>query len=210
MSRWVSAALLVSFAIPSSAIADLQTDEAWLKTLRGSGSYREGMANVDRLVTAAYDIGAIAGASHWEDVHAYYTALARKKGCETGKPYAEGPVKACHVVSGPEPKIIAKDYRRGKSKTVELAAETTHPDLVRRVLLVLYDYGYVQGLKHGLRTHNDDIVLAQTYYRSCMSRANAAKGEPVCAKASKTWSDALLGRLSKRIEGHLLAAEKKP
>lgn len=198
----------LSFSLASAE--EPQSEEAWLKALRGSGSYRRGMEIVDKYIGAAYDLGAIAGATHWEDIHAYYVELARAKGCEKGKPYASGPVKACHRISGTEPKVVGKDYERAKKRTLTLADETMYPHLVRQVLVVLYDYGYVQGLKHGLRVHNDDIRLAQTYYRSCMTRANAAKGEGACAKSSKAWADALLQRLEKRVEARGLPARSKP
>ncbi len=188
----------------------IQSEEAWLRAVRGSGSYRHGMDNVEKFITAAYDLGAIAGATHWEDIHDYYIQLARAKGCQKGKAHASGPVKACHKVSGTEPKVVAKDYQKGKAKTLALAKDTLYPDLVERVLVVLYDYGYVQGMKHGLRVHNDDIRLAQTYYRACMARANDAEGEGPCAKNSKAWADALLARLVERIEAHGLPARSKP
>ena len=168
------------------------------------------MENVEKYITAAFDLGAIAGATHWEDIHDYYIQLARAKGCQKGKPYATGPVKACHRVSDTEPKVVAKDYEEGRKKTLALADETLYPHLVKRVLIVLYDYGYVQGMKHGLRVHNDDIRLAQTYYRSCMARANDAKGEGPCAKSSNAWADALLKRLQKRVEAHGLPARSRP
>lgn len=216
------AALCVAFTLAASAAttavadssprtsAERQSDEAWLAKVRGSGSYREGMAKVDELISAAYDLGAIAGASHWEDIHEYYISLARAKGCQEGTPFATGPVKACHRVSGPEPKVVAKDYANGKRRTLALTEGMIYADLVKRVLLVLYDYGYVQGLKHGLRVHNDEMRLTQTYYRSCMARANDAKGESSCAKSSKSWSNALLTRLRDSVEAHGLPARSKP
>lgn len=210
MVRFLSLALFLSIVPLAVASAEApESDEAWLKELRGSGSYRRGMEVVEKYITAAYDFGAIAGATHWQDIHDYYVELARAKGCEKGKAYASGPVKACHRVSGAEPKMVAKDYQSGKDRALALAEGTLYPHLVRRVLVVLYDYGYVQGLKHGLRVHNDDIRLAQTYYRSCMTRANDAEGEGPCAKSSKAWADALLTRLQRRVEAHGLPARSR-
>jgi LmbE family N-acetylglucosaminyl deacetylase len=51
--------------------------------------------------------------------------------------------------------------------------ESMYPDLVRKVLFVIYDYGYVH-----------------------------AEHEPACAAASKIWADALLEKLGKQIEAH--------
>lgn len=183
------------------------SNEQWLAMLRGSGTYHDGITRVRRYVDAAYDDGAIAGASHWEDIHEYYIGLARKKGCEKGVPFAEGPVKACHQVSGPSPKLVGTTYEKAKKAALKRADASVYPERVRAVLEILFEYGYVQGLKHGLRAHNDAIRLPQAYYRSCMSRANSAEGEPVCAKSSKLWSEALLEKLEKRMEAHGLPAQ---
>jgi hypothetical protein len=215
MQRVIYVILCTSLLLPSLAGAEepptdqAQTPEQWLKALRGSGSYREGLADVRKYVEAAFDLGAIAGASRWEDVHEYYIGLARAKGCQKGKPYSAGPVRACHRVSGPEPKMLGEEYAEGKAKTRALAKDTAYPARVEGVIVVLYDYGYVQGLKHGLRAHNDNIRWAQTYYRSCMERANDARGEEPCAESSKAWADQLLARLKKRIEAHGLPARAK-
>ena len=37
-----------------------------------------------------------------------------------------------------------------------------------------------------------------------------AEHEPICAKASKAWSEALLSRLGKQIEAHGLPVGEKP
>ncbi len=179
-----------------------ETQERWLAELRGSGTYHSGITAVRKYVDSAYDDGAIAGASHWEDIHEYYVGLARKKGCEKGITFADGPVQACHEVSGPPPKLVGTTYEKAKKATLKRADQSTYPERVRSVLEILFEYGYVQGLKHGLRKHNDEIRLPQTYYRSCMSRANSAEGEPVCAKSSKIWADAMLEKLVKRMESH--------
>lgn len=210
MIKALAFSLLVAVLLPRAAAAEErpsgpQTQEQWLKALRGSSTYRQGLGDVRSLVEKAYDSGAVAGASHWEDMHEYYEGLARAKGCEKGMPFAEGPTKACHRVAGPEPALTGRDYHEGMEGTVQLAKETSYPDLIEQVLRVLYDYGYIQGLKHGIHVHNDDIRLAQSYYRACMSRANDAKGEPVCAEGSKAWAADTLENLRKRIEGHSLA-----
>ncbi|MGB5701253.1 MAG: hypothetical protein WBM48_00425 [Polyangiales bacterium] len=215
MARFLSLVLCLSMWLPSIAAAEAgskapATEDEWVKALRGSGSYREGLDAVRELVERAYDLGGIAGASHWEDVHEYYSGVARAKGCQRGKPFADGPVKACHQVTGSEPGVVGPDYKDGMAKTVSLAEETLYPSLVKRVLVVLYDYGYVQGMKYGLRFHNDDIRLAQTYYRSCMARANDAKGEAPCAESSKKWADKLLARMRQQIEAHGLPARSGP
>jgi len=214
MIRALTFSLLVGVLLPLAAAAEERatqppTQEQWLKALRGSTTYRQGLGTVRDLVEQAYDLGAIAGASHWEDMHEYYDGLARAKGCEKGMPFAEGPTKACHRVPGPEPALTGRDYDEGIATAVKLANETSYPGLVEQVLRVLYDYGYIQGLKHGIRIHNEDIRLAQSYYRSCLSRANDAKGEPACAKGSKAWAAETLETLRKRIEGHSLARSSK-
>jgi hypothetical protein len=215
MLRALSFSMFVSMLLPSTVGAEErsnqpQTQEQWLKALRGSGSYRQGLMDVRRLVEKAYDLGAIAGASHWEDMHEYYDGRARAKGCETGMPFAEGPTKACHRVTGPEPELVGRDYNEGIVEAVALAKGTSHPALIDGVLRLLYDYGYVQGLKHGIRVHNDDLRLGQSYYRACMSRANDSKGEPACAEGSKAWAAETLERLWKRIEGHGLPKGPRP
>jgi hypothetical protein len=215
MTRLAFLSLCLFLSFPAVSLAEEVpteelTEEQWLKALRASGSYRHGMEVVDKYISAAFDFGAIAGATHWEDIHDYYIQLARAKGCQKGKAYASGPVEACHRMSGSEPKVIGKDYERGKKRALALAEQTLYPGSVSRVLVVLYDYGYVQGMKHGLRVHNDDIRLAQTYYRSCMARANDAKGAEPCAESSKTWSEKLLERLRARIEAHGLPARSQP
>lgn len=197
-------------ALPSSARAEGEPDSAtWVRSVRGSGTYQKGLASVRGLVEEAYDKGALRGASHWENVHEYYQELARMKGCERGKPHAEGPIKECHRVTGPEPELVGSDYRDGMAEVEKVAEKTAYPDVVRRILVVLYDYGYLQGLKHGVRVHNEDIRLAQTYYRSCMKRANDSGGERACATGSKEWSDSLLAGIKKRIEAHGLGSKQK-
>ena len=215
MIRALPLALCFFFLVPSPADGEeqperAQSKEQWLKDLRGSGTYRDGLDNVRRFVERGYDLGAIAGASHWEDMNEYYTGVARAKGCQRGQPFADGPVKACHRVEGPEPKLMGQDYKEGMAEAVELANDTLYPDLVKRVLVVLYDYGYVQGVKHGIRADNDDIRLAQSYYRSCMAQANSGKGEAACAEGSKTWASKLLERIHQRVEAHGLPAGSKP
>ena len=210
MIRWTLYLALTFCAVqPSLAQADETPGDAnWVKTVRGSGTYQKGLTQVRRLVDAAYDVGALRGAAHWEYVHEYYLGLARAKGCQRGTPFATGPVEACYQVPGPEPELTGVEYRQGKGEVEKLADSTLYPSVVRKILFVLYDYGYLQGMKHGVRVHNEDIRLAQSYYRACMERANDAEGEPSCAKGSKAWADALLERLKKRIEAHGLQADQ--
>jgi hypothetical protein len=200
----------VVFSATSASAEDLETSEDWVKSVRGSGSYQQGLTRVRDLVDRAYDIGALKGAKHWEDMRAYYISMARKKGCERGKPYAEGPVKACHQVTEKTPSLMGSDYRDGAKEVADVANETLYPDLVERVLKSLYDYGYVQGMKHGVRANNDSIRIKQTYYRSCVARATSAKGEEACATGSREWSDALIARVRKQLEAHGLPAGKAP
>jgi hypothetical protein len=209
MIKALAFSLLMGALLPLAAAAEErpsgpQAEEQWLKALRGSTTYRQGLGDVRSLVEKAYDLGAIAGASHWEDMHEYYDGLARAKGCERGMPFARGPTKACHRVVAPEPALTGRDYHEGMATAVKLAEETSYPELIEEILRVLYDYGYIQGLKHGIHVRNDDIRLAQSYYRACMSRANDAKGEPACAEGSKAWAAETLEHLRKQIEGHSL------
>ncbi len=210
MSRITCALFLFLVAVlPWWASADDGGDDTrWAQSVRGSGTYQKGLAEVRGLVEDAYDNGALRGASHWEEVHEYYLELARLKGCERGKPHAKGPVKECIRVSTPEPELVGSYYREGMAEVQKVAEKTAYPDVVRRILVVLYDFGYLQGLKHGVRVHNEDVRLAQTYYRSCMERANDAGGERSCAQGSKQWADALLRSIKKRIEAHSLASDQ--
>jgi hypothetical protein len=186
-----------------------QTEERWLAELRGSGTYHKGITSVREYVDAAYDEGAIAGASHWEDIHEYYIGLARMKGCQKGQPFTEGPIHACHQVSGPAPRLTGSTYAKAKKLALKRADKSSYPERVRPVLEILFEYGYVQGLKHGLRVHNEEIRFRQSYYRSCMTRGNSARAEPVCAKSSKAWADALLQKLEKQMEAHGLPARSR-
>jgi hypothetical protein len=168
------------------------------------------MKQVREKIDFAYDLGAVKGASHWETIHGYYIELARAKGCKKGAPYADGPIKTCHEVSKAQPKLLGASYKKGRTKIVALSLESLDPELVRKVLFVIHDYGYVQGMKHGLRKHNDDLRWKQSFYESCIARANDAEHEPACAKASKSWSEALLKRLRAQVEAHGLPVGKKP
>jgi hypothetical protein len=211
MRRFLLLLLCAWFLLPSPVSAEGPADdEQSLASLRHSGTYQKGLKAVRDKIEFAYDLGAVRGASHWETVHNYYVGLARTKGCQKGAPFADGPVKACHKVSKAKPKVPGSPYKKGKGELATVSLESLYPELVRKVLFVIYDYGYVQGMKHGLRHHNDDIVWAQTYYKSCVARANDAEHEPVCAKASKAWSEALLDRLGKQIEAHGLPVGEKP
>jgi hypothetical protein len=215
MTRFLPLALCLTLRSTSIAAAEdvpeRPTAEAqWLRSLRGSGSYRDGLRSVRTLVEQAYDLGAIAGASHWEDVHEYYTSVARAKGCERGNTFTDELMQACHRETGPEPKLVGRDYNEGLVKAATLADEVSHRSLVKRMLAVLYDYGYVQGLKHGLRTHSEGIRLVQIYFRSCMERANDAKAEGSCAEGAKSWVGKLLERLRRHIDAHGLSARSEP
>lgn len=198
------------FGATPSLADDRENDEQWVKAVRGSGSYQEGLRKVRDLVDRAYDIGAIKGAAYWDGIHEYFLSLARAKGCEQGTPYADGPVKACLQVSGKEPAVTGPPYRAGLSEVSAMATNTLYPERIEPMLKNLYDYGYVQGMKHGVRAHNDDIRISQAYYRSCMLRASSNEGERACAEGSKTWSAALVERWRRRIEAHGLPVAKAP
>jgi hypothetical protein len=57
------------------------------------------------------------------------------------------------------------------------------------------------------------LLLCTCILLPCFAAAeepeNDAQHEPVCARASKTWSEALLERLREEIESHGLPAGKK-
>jgi hypothetical protein len=41
-------------------------------------------------------------------------------------------------------------YKKGREEIIALSRESLYAALVRKVLFVIYDYGYVQGAKHRL------------------------------------------------------------
>ena len=146
--------------LPSAASAEgPRHDGQWLATLRHSVSYEQGMKQVHEKIDFAYDQGAINGALHWETIHGYYLELGRAKGCKTGAPFADGPVRACHPVSKAKPKLLSTSYNKGREQIVTMSMESLYPALVRKVLFVIYDYGYVQGMKHGLRIRHAPVHL---------------------------------------------------
>jgi hypothetical protein len=211
MMRVLLFVVCACFFLPLLAAADEpEHNEEWLVELRHSGSYKKGLEQVREKIEFAYDVGAIRGASQWDAIHGYFIELARAKGCKKGAPFADGPVKECHVVSRAEPKLLGPSYKKGREEIIALSRESLYAALVRKVLFVIYDYGYVQGAKHSLRKYNDDLLWARTYYKSCVARANDAEHEPACADASKAWSEALLNRLGKQVESHGLPVGKKP
>lgn len=196
--------------LPSAASAEgPRHDGQWLATLRHSVSYEQGMKQVHEKIDFAYDQGAINGALHWETIHGYYLELGRAKGCKTGAPFADGPIRACHPVSEAKPKLLSTSYNKGREQIVTMSMESLYPALVRKVLFVIYDYGYVQGMKHGLRKYNDDHLWTQAYYKACVVQANDAVHEPACADASEAWSKRLLAKLHKQVESHGLPVGKK-
>lgn len=210
-------ALLAAFVLaPTLATAEAPkaeaplTEEQRLVKLRNSGTYKQGLERANSKIEHAYDLAAVKGSAHWEAIHSYYLELAKATGCKTGKPHATGPVKACHKPSVDEPQLLGDGYKSGRREITAYSKESLYSELVGRVLFVVYDYGYVQGMKHGIRLHNDELRWAQTFYKSCMARVNDAQHEPTCARASTKWSEGLLEKLRAQIESHGLPAGKKP
>ncbi|HSN84740.1 MAG TPA: hypothetical protein VLS88_19320 [Polyangiales bacterium] len=206
MSRIVlSLACLASLFFVSSSTAEEdkqepKTEEQWLVELRNSATYKKGAESIRQRIDLAYDAGAVRGAKHWETVHAYYVDLARATGCKEGMRFADGPVKSCRKVSGPEPALRGDQYQKGRLEMVAESGEALRPNRVENVLVNIYDFGYVQGLKHGRRARNEGMEWTQRYYASCITRANEADAEPVCSKESKAWSAAILEKLHAQIE----------
>ena len=186
-----------------------KSEEQWLTDLRNSASYKKGLEEMRQRVDLAYDLGAIAGAKHWETVHSYYFELARANGCKTAVQLADGPTEACHRPSGPEPTLRSDRYKSGREQVIAISREASHPTRAQDVLVSIYDYGYVQGMKHGMRQHHDDLEWKQAYYKACVTRTADAQAEPVCSTESKRWSTALLDRLSKQIESFGASTSKK-
>jgi len=96
---------------------------------------------------------------------------------------------------------------------------------VREKIESVYDLGAVAGASQWDAIHDYYIEVARTKgcqkgtpyadgpVKAChkrIERANDAEHEPVCAKASKTWADALLRKLRKQIEAHGLPVGKRP
>ena len=211
MTRRLPLLLCVCLLLPSLARAEEPpAHEQELAMLRHSGSYQEGLELVREKIEFAYDAGAVNGASQWATIHSYYIELARAMGCAQGAPYEKGPLKVCHKVSRAEPMLLGAPYEKGHREVGAASLEVLYPERVKSVLLIIYDYGYVQGLKHGLRKNNDDLRWAQGFYRSCVERANDGVHEPVCASASKTWSEDLLKKLRAQIDAHGLPVGKEP
>lgn len=189
--------------------AEPKSEEQWLLNLRNSSSYKKGMETMHADVDLAYDHGAVAGAKHWETVHGYYLDLAVANGCKDGMQFAEGPVRSCEKVPRAKPTLRGPDYQRGQAVVTGLARDTLRPARVQSVLLSIFDYGYVQGLRHGIRAHNDDLEWKEAYYKACITRANDAEAEPMCAEKSKTWSAAVLVKIKKQVQSFGLE-EGKP
>jgi len=89
------------------------------------------------------------------------------------------------------------------------AAEELESD-AQALVALRHSGSYQEGMKHGLRKHNDDLRWAQSFYKSCVTRANDAEHEPVCSESSKAWSEGLLKKLRKQVESHGLPVGKKP
>lgn len=206
MIRILLFAVCVSLGGASASAESPEQESDDLLLLRKSGTYQRGLSYARELFDLAYDKGAVRGATHWKSIHEHYLGLAQAIGCKKGIPFADGPARACRKLESNEPSLLGAGYEAGKREVEQQSTQSIYPDLVRNVLLVVYDYGYVQGMRHGLRRHNADIVWGQTYYKSCLERANDAEHEPVCASASKGWSKALLERMRRELESHGLPA----
>ncbi|MFW2390357.1 MAG: hypothetical protein ACN4G0_18625 [Polyangiales bacterium] len=201
--------LLPVIASAESPPSETQSDANDLTRLRKSGTYQDGLAHAREFFDMAYDVGAVRGLTRWKVIHGYYLELADAKGCKKGMPFAKGPVQACRKIKGREPELLGKGYKEGKREVIEHSTLTLYPDLAEKVLLIVYDYGYAKGMKHGLRRYNDDILWGQTFYKSCLQRANDSEHEPICASASKEWSEGLLDRLRAELESHGLPVGRK-
>lgn len=211
MLRFLPALLSACILCPSLVAADApEHDAEWLTALRNSGTYRQGLEQASAKIEHAYDLGAVNGATKWDTIHQFYVELASAKGCEKGTQFADGPVEACRKVSTAEPKLLGATYKTGKMALLEISRAAAYSELVGRVLLVIYDFGYVQGMKHASRAHNAQLRWAQTYYQSCVARANDAMHEPTCARASTKWADALISKLHAQVEAHGLPTGKEP
>ncbi|KPK16007.1 MAG: hypothetical protein AMJ62_07420 [Myxococcales bacterium SG8_38] len=206
MSRIVFAvSCVVSLFVAPFATAEEEkqqpkTEEQWLVELRNSATYKKGAELIRQRIDFAYDAGAVRGAKHWETAHAYYVDLAGANGCKKGMELADDPVKSCRKVSGPEPALRGDRYEKGRAEISALSAEALRPARAQSVLINIYDYGYVQGLEHGLRARNESMEWTQRYYASCITRANKADAEPVCSRESKAWSAAAFEKLRAQIE----------
>jgi hypothetical protein len=215
MSRiMLMAACLASSSFALSATANEpapkqpKTEEQWLVELRNSASYKKGLEAMHGNVDFAYDQGAVRGAKHWETVHRYYLDLATANGCKDGMRLAEGPVRSCQNVPSLAPALGGAPYEEGKKEVMNLAREALRPARAQSVLLSIFDYGYIQGMRHGLRVHNDDLEWKQAYYQACVTRANDAAAEPTCSEKAKAWSAAVLERIKKQLD-HFGTAESE-
>jgi hypothetical protein len=197
------------WAAADEAPSQPNSEEQWLLDLRNSASYKKGMETMHADVDLAYDRGAIRGAKHWEMVHRYYLDLAVANGCKDSMQFAEGPLRSCEKVPRTKPTLRGPDYQEGQKEVAALAHDTRRPAGVHSVLLSIFDYGYVQGLRHGLRAHNDDLEWKEAYYKACITRANEAEAEPMCAERSKIWSAAVLAKIKKQIESFGLVEKQK-
>jgi len=214
MYHLVSGLLCVCLLFPRVARAEdtegAQSEASALAALRHSRSYQDGLKQVRESLERVYDMGAVRGAAWWETKHGYFLQLASAKGCAKGLPYSEGPVKACDQVPGPEPKLLGPPYEQGRKEIATLSEQSPYPELTRKIEIVIFDYGYVQGMKHGLRKNNDNLRWTQAYYKACVERANDAKHEPACASASKAWSKALLSKMLATIDAFWQDVTKDP
>jgi hypothetical protein len=204
MQQLVSALLCLWLLSPSVGRAEeaelAASEESELAALRHSRSYQEGITQVRDSLERAYDLGAVRGAAWWQTKHDYFLELATAKGCAKGSPYSEGPVKVCNPVSEPAPKLLGPPYEQGRKEIASLSRETPYPELTRKIEIVIFDYGYVQGMKHGLRKNNDNLRWTQAYYKACVQRVGDPKHEPECASASTTWSKNLLDEMYSTID----------
>lgn len=187
-------------AANEGAPAKPKTEEQWLAELRNSASYKKGLEAMHADVDLAYDRGAIRGAKHWETIHRYYLDLGAARGCKDSLQFVQGPIRTCEKVAATAPALRGTPYEEGQKEITDFVKEAGRPVRARSVLLSIFDYGYVQGLRHGLRFHNDDLEWKEAYYKACITRANEAEAEPLCAERAKIWSASVLENLKKQID----------
>lgn len=197
--RVVGAALLVfvvGVVFPGAGAAE-ETQEQWLVELRNSGTYKKGLDRAVDVIEHAFDIGAVGGASQWRTIHEYYREAATSKGCKAGAKFVGTSPYDCPKLTGKQPGVLSPDYAADRARALEPAENAARPDLVRRVLTSVYQYGYAHGLEYGWRKNDGDVAWTGRYYKACMEYAAESNIEKQCAKAADTWAGSEIERLKR-------------